>query len=303
MTDIPWTELNQEFGQHCISHHEECHTKQDDADDTINSNGSLVLPNHLNEFHQMEFDYDELDSTIILRGRSNISHSTGLTIWTCSQILSGFLLENPHYVKDQNVLELGAGVGLASIVAHHLGADSVLSTDGDVRVLENLRHNVRVNCWSLNQEEKEDQEDEEVNRMDLPVNNGAEHTSSVGVIHCPQLIWGKTLNEFREKYGSQNILLGTDIFYNHDCVEPIWKTVEKLLEQDGKFLLAFAPHKVEKRIVLEKAKEFGFTWIEPSLMDDHDDSEEDSYHANSCSFSYHVFVFQREDPVVNIKKG
>ena len=36
-------------------------------------------------------------------------------------------------------------MGLCSIAAHHLGAERVLATDGDVDVLENLRHNINLN--------------------------------------------------------------------------------------------------------------------------------------------------------------
>lgn len=290
MSDIVWTETNNEFGDHNISHHDSC---------MESTNRSKKLDNNDNQFHKMEFEYDELDSTIVLRGKSNISHSTGLTIWTCSQVLSGFLLDNPHYVKDQNVLELGAGVGLASIVAHHLGADRVLSTDGDICVLENLRHNVQNNrlCSSFDCDDDEEEEKKLEHDGDTeksPIESKSNSNSSTGFICCPQLVWGKKLNEFQDTYGRQSILLGTDIFYNHECVDPIWQTVDHLLEDDGSFLLAFAPHKVEMKTVLEKAQQFGFSWIKPSITDDGNEEENDISYFNNCSFGYHVFVFQRD---------
>lgn len=290
MTDVVWTETNNEFGDHNISHHDTC------AEKATNCSKKQDNDSH---FHKMEFEFDELDSTIVLRGKSNISHSTGLTIWTCSQVLSGFLLDNPHYVKDQNVLELGAGVGLASIVAHHLGADRVLSTDGDVRVLENLRHNIQNNCLSFALEyddNDDDNDDEEEKKCDQDViDKSLTEMDNNSPISCPQLVWGKRLDEFQDTYGRQSILLGTDIFYNHECVDPIWQTVDHLLEDDGSFLLAFAPHKVEMNTVLEKAQQFGFSWIKPNISDDGNDEEDDMNYINHCSFGYHVFVFQRDE--------
>jgi predicted nicotinamide N-methyase len=286
MNDVVWTETNNEFGDHNISHHDTCAEKA--------MNCSKKQDND-SQFHKMEFEFDELDSTIVLRGKSNISHSTGLTIWTCSQVLSGFLLDNPHYVKDQNVLELGAGVGLASIVAHHLGADRVLSTDGDVRVLENLRHNIQNNCLSFALQYDEGEEEEEKKCEQDVIDKSLTEMDNNSPISCPQLVWGKRLNEFQDTYGRQSILLGTDIFYNNECVDLIWKTVDHLLEDDGSFLLAFAPHKVKMNTVLEKAQQFGFSWIKPNISDDGNDEEDDMNYINHCSFGYHIFVFQRDE--------
>ncbi len=52
--------------------------------------------------------------------------STGMTLWESSKNLCTFLCENPDVVKDKSVIELGAGLGLAGIVAHKLGAKKVL---------------------------------------------------------------------------------------------------------------------------------------------------------------------------------
>lgn len=290
MTDVLWLERNIEFGDHNISHHDTCIEEA--------SNCSKKQENNDSQFHKMEFEYDELDSTIILRGKSNISHSTGLTIWTCSQVLSGFLLDHPYYVKDQSVLELGAGVGLTSIVAHHLGADRVLSTDGDIHVLENLRQNIQNNrlSTSLDYDEGEEKKCESDELENSPAGMDNNGNTLNNAISCPQLVWGEKLNEFQDVYGRQSILLGTDIFYNHDSVDPIWQTVDHLLEDDGSFLLAFAPHEVEINTVLEKAKQFGFSWIKPNITDDGDDEEDNMTYINNCSFGYHVFVFQRAEP-------
>lgn len=49
-------------------------------------------------------------------------------LWPAAEGLAQYLAENPQLVKKKRVLELGCGLGLPSLVAHHLGAD-VLATD------------------------------------------------------------------------------------------------------------------------------------------------------------------------------
>lgn len=256
--DRQWREINTEFGQQEIVPENE---------------------KELGHFYQnMEFDFDEIDQTITLRGRAKISQSTGLALWTCSQILSSFLVENPHYVQKQRVLELGSGLGLCSILSHILGASQVLATDGDFDVLDNLRHNAEQNR-KLGGEKEES-----------------------GIISCPQLIWGEGLTEFKVLHAKQSVILATDVFYSEHLVDPLWKTIDSLLEDDGVFLLGFCPHSVAMNQVLETAREYGFSWTIPNICeggeskeeedDDHVDS--DDFFSNTASFGYHVCIFKRE---------
>ena len=88
--DRKWSEINPEFGSQDILH--------DEKDRGL-------------AYQSMEFEFENIERTIKLRGKSRISQSTGLALWTCSQILSGYLAENKHYVQEKRVLELGAGLG------------------------------------------------------------------------------------------------------------------------------------------------------------------------------------------------
>lgn len=254
-----WTEHNPEFGYQEITHHNE------DAE---------TDPTHF-----MEFDFDDIGHTIKLRGKSQISHSTGLTLWTCSQILCGYLIDNPHHVKDELVLELGAGLGLCGIVAHHLGAKKLLATDGDVKVLENLKFNMKLNGLpvELNQTEHSDDCSKKPTR-----------------IACPQLVWDNNLPQFEEVHGKHSVIMGTDVFYAPASIEPLWQTVDTLLKPDGSFLLAFCPHKVTIEEVLDKAAQYNFTWKKPNISGASDESDEDEGYLTNCSFGYHIFVFQRK---------
>jgi predicted nicotinamide N-methyase len=253
MTDVQWKEYNPEFGDHNIKHHNE------DANDA---------------FHTMEFELESIPK-ITLRGKAKISESTGLTIWTCSQILFGYLDDHPGLVAGKNVLELGAGLGLCSIAAHHLGAKRVLATDGDVDVLENLRYNIDFNIG------------------DADATSESEDTSKR--IQCPQLVWGEEMKEFEDKYDKPDVIIGTDVLYFTRNLEPLWQTINALLKPDGKFLLSFVTHSVTVAEILEAARHYGFKWKKPNISGNSDGEEEkEEDYTSSNEFGYHIFIFSRE---------
>jgi predicted nicotinamide N-methyase len=243
VVDREWKEVNHEFG------HQE------------------IVPEHEQEvglaYQTMEFEFENVDAKIKLRAKSKILHSTGLTLWTCSQILGAYLAENASLIQDQRVLELGAGLGLCAILSHHLGASEVIATDGDLEVLRNLRYNMEENRRT------------------------AESTLS-----CPQLIWGEGLNTFENVYAKQSVILATDVFYSPHLVDPLWRTVDRLLEADGVFMLGFCPHNVTVGQVLDRARELSFTWTCPNISEGGD--EEEDYLSNTSCFGYFVFLFERK---------
>ena len=85
----------------------------------------------------------------LLIGQRNIQESehhtstelqyVGLQVWRGALLLADYILSNPDLFKDKVVLELGAGVGLTSIVASFL-AKKVICTDIDVKGLLKLIH-------------------------------------------------------------------------------------------------------------------------------------------------------------------
>jgi predicted nicotinamide N-methyase len=181
----------------------------------------------------------------------------------CSQILSGYLVDNAHFVRGKRVLELGSGLGLCGILSHLLGASEVIATDGDLDVLRNLRYNMNEN------------------RM-----------CNDSILSCPQLIWGQGLNTFEYVYSKQSVILATDVFYSPHLIDPLWYTVDKLLEPDGIFLLGFCRRNVTINQVLDKAEDLGFKWTRPNIAEGEDDGDE--YFSNISSFEYFVFVFERK---------
>lgn len=270
MADVQWKEDNPEFGDHDIQHH------NDDENGT---------------FHYMEFELDNIPK-ITLRGKSKISESTGLTLWTCSQVLFGYLEEHPDLVMGKHVLEVGAGLGLCSIAAHHLGAKSVMATDGDVDVLENLRYNIDFNSGASVAA------GEPAAHVDATSSESKSEDAPKEAIQCPQLVWGEKPKEFEHEYDKPDVIIGTDVLYFEKCLEPIWQTVDALLKPDGKFLLSFATHSVTVAEVLEAARQYGFKWNKPNIIGDSfrgEEEEKEEDYLSTNEFAYHIFIFSRDE--------
>jgi predicted nicotinamide N-methyase len=56
-------------------------------------------------------------------------------VWPSSKALATFILDHPEYLEDKNVLELGAGLGLPSLIAARW-AKSVTCSDHDPSAIE-----------------------------------------------------------------------------------------------------------------------------------------------------------------------
>ena len=74
--------------------------------------------------------------------------TTGFRTWEAALHLGHFLCstKGQAYVNKRSVLEIGAGTGLLSILcAKHLGAKSVIATDGAREILTDLKTNIELN--------------------------------------------------------------------------------------------------------------------------------------------------------------
>ena len=207
------------------------------------------------------------NSAITLRAHKQYENSTGAVVWKGSEVMAAFLVQHvATMVQDQRMCELGAGVGLCGIVASRLGAKSVLMTDGDTTVLENLRHNVDLNSTTAT-------------AADSP-----SETTAATTITCPQLIWGKESGiHFAKAHGYQDIVLATDCVYITKSVRPLLETIHEILEPNsGVFLYVnTCASQCPIEAVFDIAQEFGLhcadSWCD---SDDKDDT---------------VYIFQREE--------
>eukprot|EP00536_Pseudo-nitzschia_multiseries_P018086 jgi/Psemu1/70434/estExt_Genemark1.C_21380004 len=191
----------------------------------------------------------------------------------------GVGIDGPDAVEG---IQLGAGLGLNGLLAHRLGAQTVVVTDGDSDAMVALRKNIAVNRQRPNNENE---------------NNGDGDAPSV---EAAQLLWGTEHSEnFREQQtqtktktggGRFQIIIASDIVYSPLVIDPLWETVRALLvrKQDGnrdgnrddndnadggEFWMAFAVRKVPVTIgfVLQRASDYGFSHeLVDEQIDGHD---------------------------------
>ncbi|KAK3064261.1 hypothetical protein LTS18_008780 [Coniosporium uncinatum] len=137
--------------------------------------------------------------------------NVGFRTWEASLRLAYYLsAEGSDFIRGRSVLELGAGAGLLSIICGRLlGAQQVLSTDGNPEVVVSIQRNI-----ALNRPTPEDYREEHVHarHLDWTELSSLEDTLSLS----PQ---GKT------KYDT---IIGADITYNKDYFVPLVQTISAL---------------------------------------------------------------------------
>lgn len=82
-------------------------------------------------------------------GAMNVPPPFWAFAWAGGQALTRFLLDHPEICAGQNVIDVGAGSGLAAIAAAKSGARSVLAADIDRFALASCRLNALANGVSL----------------------------------------------------------------------------------------------------------------------------------------------------------
>jgi predicted nicotinamide N-methyase len=108
-------------------------------------------------------------------------------------------------LSGQRVIELGAGTGLVGLVAHALGAKSVMITD---RNPQPARHNLKLNTDNLDPHR---------------------HVS------IRELTWGQDVSDFHPPY---DVLLAADVVYIEDTFSELIQCIEQLSGVESTILLS-----------------------------------------------------------------
>lgn len=231
---------------------------RDDENDDYFTNSMFANPDPYETFiHHFKIPQNneimkEIDISLVGRraDEAQLLSSTGLTLWRAAPILCNYLITNSElYVKNKTILELGAGLGLCSILAAILGASTIILSDGDSISLSNMRDNVERNKHLFLNDDN--------------INNNVN-------IQCLQLRWGINIEEFLLKCnlstfdGLFDVILGSDIIYVETILEPLFLTIDKLLTHNGVFILAYARRNVKIDYVFQTAIKYGFQWTEPT---------------------------------------
>jgi len=169
------------------------------------------------------------------------TRSTGVTLWEGSEPLANYLVKHSNEsVEGRKVLELGSGLGLCGIVAHHLGAARVVLTDGDSQTLHELRNNVKENC------------------------------GDALTVSCRQLFWGNyegscARSEFLESFGTFDTIIASDVIYTPTSIAPLFDTIQWAMKKpDGCFLLSWFTrvNDITIEAILEAAGDRNMKWTE-----------------------------------------
>ncbi|KAK1890700.1 Protein-lysine methyltransferase METTL21E [Dissostichus eleginoides] len=135
----------------------------------------------------------------------------GAVLWPSAMVLCHFLETNrdEHKMMDKNVIELGAGTGLVSIVSSLLGA-KVTSTDLP-DVLGNLQYNVMRNTKGRCKY--------------IPL--------------VTELFWGQEVEQrFPRATHCFDYILAADVVYSHPYLEELMDTFDYLCQENTQILWA-----------------------------------------------------------------
>jgi len=133
------------------------------------------------------------------------TYTSTVAVWNSGILLTRLLDKlnestNQSIFKDKSIIELGCGVGLASLAVAKLGASSVFATDANTEVLELAQRNIQQN--NLND-----------------------------IIKTTALQWG--LMDATEYESTADIVIGSDLTYNSGSWVVLAETMSTILKQDG----------------------------------------------------------------------
>lgn len=165
----------------------------------------------------------------------------GHLLWNAGKVVSRYLEDNAaSLIKDKNVLELGAGAGLPSLVCASHGAKKVVVTDyPEADLIENLRYNI------------------EHSLKDRQLNVAAQG-----------YLWGNDVRPLQSHLDGDDanfdLLILADILFNHSEHNKLISTLQKTIKHDtsARALVFFTPYRpwlLEKDLrFFELAREGGF---------------------------------------------
>lgn len=165
----------------------------------------------------------------ILPAASTDYDLTGQVLWPGAKHLAEYLLvSKPTLIQDQQILELGSGSGLCGLFVSQLASHSIL-TDGNEIVMRLLEKNKplgkNVDIALVDWASKDLTQD--LIRQNLPI--------------------------------EYNLIIGADVVFWSNSIEPLFNTVQILLKQNGKFIMCYTLRAMNiYRDLLRLSLELGF---------------------------------------------
>jgi predicted nicotinamide N-methyase len=223
-------------------------TKEEEEEDAVYADvGIMFEGSHASTLKHFAFDNNNIHIALKVVDDEPGAVQSGHYLWPAAHSLCEYLVQkNNVSERPTTILELGAGCALVSLVALQLYKDKLqclVVTDHDPGTLERARDNHETTLEELY--ERAATEDEQLSIIN--------ELGSIPV-KTESLEWGeekdwKKLQEIlkqcnhveKEKASSScffDLILGSDLIYCLEVVEPLLLTASKLLSGDGTFYLS-----------------------------------------------------------------
>jgi len=202
---------------------------------------------------------------------------TGGVVWGASICLARFL--SPELVQAKFVLELGAGTGLPSLVAAKYDASRVIATDMEDKTLQQLDELTRRNNC---------QDKIELCKLNW---NDSWKDDPLHSLHSV----------------TADVILASDVIYHDQMVEPLVKTIDKYLSNNGRIYIALrnTRHGVE-RFWREAMPNSGFHLFQSISCQEYQTNEandasnsppgfQNEAHSHRWRGDHTIYVFQRTE--------
>lgn len=172
------------------------------------------------------------------------SDLTGQILWPGCTLLMHWLDKNIDIFNNKTAIELGAGTAICSAFIAKFGSpQKVIATDGSEPVIDLMNKNIDLLPDAKN-------------------------------IHSKLLKWNKEscstlLNEEFPNGEKFDFVFGSEIAYNENCVEDLVDTADKLLKEDGKFIVGHIDRYAQTtRAFFNKLERSKFSLLEKVPWDD-----------------------------------
>src|SRR6218665_507302 len=122
-----------------------------------------------------------------------------------------------------NSFFIGCGLGLTGLVVSKLvdNPSDVVLTDGDRNILDALQLNIDFNFPVIASDE-----------------TGSQLLCRQPV--CGELFWGERIEDFKQMHGQFDLIIGADVLYSNNSLEPLVCTACALMKTNGNSRILFA---------------------------------------------------------------
>ncbi|KAK3520754.1 hypothetical protein QTP70_032287, partial [Hemibagrus guttatus] len=162
-----------------------------------------------------EEEDDVMDVIKIEHTMATPLEDVGKQIWRGALLLSDFILSSPAVFRGATVLELGAGTGLASIVAASV-AKTVYCTDVGADLLSMCQRNVRLNQHYT---AASDERGVKVRQLDWTADDFLTDADSE---------FGWSEDEISDLHDNTTVIIAADVCYDDDLTDALFRTLYRI---------------------------------------------------------------------------